>query len=375
MNNTVTVVGLDIAKEVFVAVGMDDKGNVMWKKKLFRPKVLEFFAKLALVRIGIEACAGAHYWARKLLAMGHDVRLIAAQHVKPFVSGSKNDWNDAQAIAEIRSRGQTKYVPINTEAQQDMQMLHRARQALVREHRGLICRIRAFAGEYGMVFPLGVAKFRKGIAAWLGDENNCLSGRALNALRQLLTQLDRIDEDLDYYDKEIKQAANSHPQAKRLSEMHGIGPVTATAVIATVTDPRHYPSSRDFAANLGLVPRQHSSGGRDKLYGITKRGDVYLRTLLIHGARSALRAAVLNPKPDALLQWGLRLLERKGMKVAAVALARKMATVIWSMLANDTAYQAMPAKKALARRNETALARGGMPATGDLNHAASLQAV
>lgn len=354
MNDSVTVVGLDIAKLVFVAVGMNDKGKVMWKKKLARGEVLAFFTTLAVLRIGIEACAGAHYWARKLLAMGHDVKLIAAQHVKPFVSGSKNDWNDAQAIAEIRSRGETKYVPINTEAQQDMQMMHRARRALMIERTGLICRIRAFAGEYGKVFATGVAKFRKAIVDWLGDERNGLSGRALGTLRQLLTQLDGIEEHLAKYDKEISVAAQSDERAKRLHEVPGIGPLTATALVATVADPQHYPSSRDFSANLGLVPRQHSSGGKDRLYGITKLGDAYLRTLLIHCARAALRTAASSEKPDRLLHWALQVQKRRGIKVAAVALANKLARVAWSLLANGGQYQPVPHKAAPTSSRGTA---------------------
>jgi transposase len=348
MNDNATVVGLDIAKLVFVAVGMNDKGKVMWKKKMGRSEVLAFFTTLAVVRIGIEACAGAHYWARKLLAMGHDVKLIAAQHVKPFVSGSKNDWNDAQAIAEIRSRGQTKYVPINTEAQQDLQMIHRARQALMVERTGLICRIRAFAGEYGKVFVTGVAKFRKAIAGWLGEESNGLSGRALSTLRQLLTQLDGIEEHLAKYNKEISLAAQNDECAKRLHEVPGFGPLTSTALVATVADPHHYPGCRDFSANVGLVPRQHSSGGKDRLYGITKRGDAYLRTLLIHCARAALRTAATGDKPDRMLQWALQVQKRRGTKVAVVALANKLARVAWSLMANGGQYQPVPQKTAPA---------------------------
>jgi transposase len=227
-----------------------------------------------------------------------------------------------------------------------MQMMHRARQALMSERSGLICRIRAFAGEYGKVFAIGVAKFRKAITAWLGDESNGLSGRALNTLWQLLSQLDGIEEHLDHYDKEITRAAQSDEVARRLHEVPGIGPLTATALVATIADPHHYPSSRDFSANLGLVPRQHSSGGKDRLYGITKRGDAYLRTLLIHCARSALRTAAASQKPDRLLQWALQVQKRRGIKVAAVALANKLARVAWSLLANGGQYQPIPQKTA-----------------------------
>ena len=346
MNDIATVIGLDISKLVFVAVGMNDHGKVLWRKKLARYEMLEFFAKLALAKIGIEACAGAHYWARQLIAQGHDVKLIAAQHVKPFVSGGKNDWNDAQAIAEVRSRGQTKYVPVNTEAQQDMQMLHRARQALMVERTALICRVRAFAGEYGKVFATGVAKFRKAITDWLGDDDNGLSGHAIETLRELLEQLDDREARIASYEARIARAANQDERAVRLMEVPGIGKITATALVAAVADPHHYPSSRDLSANFGLVPRQHSSGGKDRLYGITKRGDSYLRTLLIHCARSALRTAA--EKPDRMLRWALQVQERRGAKVATVALANKLARIAWALLANGGNYVAMPQRQAPA---------------------------
>lgn len=344
MHDIATVVGLDIAKLVFVAVGMNDRGKVLWRKKLARDEVLPYFATLALAKVGIEACAGAHYWARRLNAQGHDARLIAAQHVKPFVNGSKNDWNDAQAIAEVRSREATKYVPINSEAQQDMQMLHRARQALLVERKGVICRLRAFAGEYGKVFPAGVGKFRKGIEHWLSDADNGLSGQAVETLRELLEQLDEKEKRQAGYDARIARAASEDERARRLMQVPGIGKLTATAVVAAVSDPRHFPSSRDLAANLGLVPRQHSSGGKERLFGITKRGDGYLRTLLIHCARSALRCA--GEKPDRMLRWALQVQQRRGAKVAAVALANKLARIVWALLANGDNYQPVPQRRA-----------------------------
>lgn len=340
MNEVATIIGLDIAKLVFVAVGMNDRGKVLWKKKLARSEVLTCFAQLAVARIGIEACAGAHYWARRLNAQGHDAKLIAAQHVKPFVSGGKNDWNDAQAIAEVRSRAETKYVPINTETQQDLQMLHRARQALLAERTGLVCRLRAFAGEYGKVFATGVTKFRKGIAGWLGDADNSLSVQAIATMRELLEQLDEKEVRLNDYDARVARAANEDERARRLMQVPGIGKLTATAVVASVADPRHFPSSRDLSANLGLVPRQHSSGGKDRLFGITKRGDGYLRTLLIHCARAALRTAA--EKPDRMLRWALQVQQRRGARVAAVALANKLARIVWALLANGGDYQPVP---------------------------------
>lgn len=335
MNRNAKIIGLDIAKNVFVGVGQDERGKVVLKRKLSRSQVLEMFANIAPCAVGIEACAGSHYWARKIGELGHDVKLIAAQHTRAFVTGNKNDTNDAAAIAEARSRAATKYVPINTEAQQDLQMLHRARQALMAERTAMICRIRAFAGEYGQVFPLGVAKFRSGLRTWLADAGNGLSGSALETFRELTEQLDDKEMRIEAYDQRLTHAAKDE-RALALMEIPGVGKITATAILAAVADANHFDSGRDFAANLGVVPREHSSGGKQRLYGITKRGDTYLRTLLIHGARSALRSA--GDKPDKLLRWASKLAERRGHNVAAVALANKMARVIWALLAHGRSY-------------------------------------
>lgn len=336
MNATAKVIGLDIAKNVFVAVGRDTHGKVVLKRTLSRGDVLSTFANMPATVIGIESCAGSHYWARKLLAQGHDVKLIAAQHTRAYVSGNKNDTNDAAAIAEARSRESTKYVPINTEAQQDLQMLHRARQALMQERTAMICRIRAFAGEYGQVYALGVAKFLKGVTAWLAEIENGLSGSALATFTELKAQLDDKDARITVYDERLAGAAKEDERAKKLMAMPGIGKLTATAVLAAVSDAHHFNNGRDFAANLGLVPREHSSGGKQRLFGITKRGDKYLRTLLIHGARSALLWA--GEKPDKMLRWALKLAERRSFNVAVVALANKMARVIWAILAHGRDY-------------------------------------
>lgn len=336
MNRTANVVGLDIAKNVFVMVGVDAHGKTILKRTLSRSEVVSEFANMVPCAVGIEACAGSHYWARQLRALGHDVKLIAAQHTRAYVTGNKNDTNDAAAIAEARSRSSTKYVPVNTIAQQDLQMLHRSRQALMTERVATINRIRAFAGEYGAVFSLGVTKFRSEVKKWLADTGNGLSGSALATFEELVGQLRDKEERIDVYDRRLAQAAKDDERAQRLLEVPGVGQLTATAVLAAVADAGHFDNGRDFAANLGLVPREHSSGGRQRLFGITKRGDSYLRTLLIHGARSALRCAA--DKPDKLLRWASKLAERRGYNVAAVALANKMARVIWAILAHGREY-------------------------------------
>lgn len=337
MNTTASVIGLDISKNVFVAVGRDVHGKVAWKKTMARDEVLPAFANLPPTAIGIEACAGSHYWARELKDLGHEVKLIAAQHTRAYVTGNKNDANDAAAIAEARSRAATKYVAINTEAQQDLQMLHRARQALVDEKKAMVCRIRALAHEYGMIFPLGVVQFRARFTVWLSDAGNGLSGMALDTFRDLMAQLDDKETRLQVYDRRLAEAARTNEKSKRLLAVPGIGIITATALLASVSDATDFKTGRDLSANLGLVPREHSTGGKQRLYGITKRGDRYLRTLLIHGARSALRCA--DGKDDRMLRWARSLAERRGANVAAVALANKLARIAWAMIAHGRNYQ------------------------------------
>lgn len=336
MNRIAKIVGLDIAKSVFAIVGIDAHGKVAFKQTLKRDQVLERFANMAVTSVAIEACAGSHYWARELRKLGHEVRLIAAQHTKRYVSGNKNDLNDAQAIAEARSREKTKYVPVNTEAQQELQMLHRTREALMQDRTAIICRMRAFAGEYGKVFPVGVAKFRAQFDEWIKDGNNSLSGSVVETFLDLRSQLNEREARIERYDERLTQAVKDDPRAGRLMEVPGVGKITATAILATLGDPHHYANGRDFAANLGLVPREHSSGGKQRLYGITKRGDTYLRTLLIHGARSALRCA--GDKPDKMLCWANKLAQRSQYNLAAVALANKMARTVWAILAHERSY-------------------------------------
>jgi transposase len=331
------VIGLDISKNVFVAVGRDGHGKVVWKQTLARDEVLPTFANLPATAVGIEACAGSHYWARQLQALGHEVKLIAAQHTRAYVTGNKNDANDAAAIAEARARAATKSVAINTEAQQDLQMLHRARQALVDEKKAMVCRIRALAHEYGIIFPLGVARFRARLTVWLSDAGSGLSGMALDTFRDLVAQLDDKEARLQVYDRRLADAARTNETSKRLLAVPGIGIITATALLASVADPTDFKTGRDLSANLGLVPREHSTGGKQRLYGITKRGDRYLRTLLIHGARSALRCA--DGKDDRMLRWARSLAERRGANIAAVALANKLARIAWAMIVHGRDYQ------------------------------------
>lgn len=338
MKYNAAVIGLDIAKNVFYAVGKDERGNEVLKRKMSRDQVLEFFANLPAAKVGIEACATAHYWARAINKLGHEIKLIAGQRVSRRVLGNKNDYRDAKAICDLRAEPETLYVPINTEAQQDVQMLHRVRQRLVENRTALMLQTRSLLGEYGLSFPCGATALRKGLKAVLGGEHHGLSSGALEIFAEMQSQLTLQDEWIDAYDIRIQRLSRQDEQVVRLMEMPGFGPLNSTAFIAALGDPHHFPSGRHFSANTGLTPHEHSSGGKQRLFGISKRGDCYLRTLLIHGARSALRCA--EGKDDRLLQWALKLKETKGFNVAAVALANKLARVAWALLAHGRRYRA-----------------------------------
>lgn len=334
----VTTIGLDIAKNVFQVHGIDCHGKVVLQKKLSRGKVLDFFGKLTPCLVGIEACGGAHYWARELEKQGHTTKLMPAQYVKPYVKGNKTDNNDAAAICEALTRPHMRFVSINTTAQQDIQMLHRIRSRLVASRTTLINQIRGLCGEYGLVFRPGPAQARQGLASAL-EQNACgLSALACDLLADLQGQLRELDQRIDAYDARVKQACASDPRAAKLVALPGIGALGATALVAAVNDGKQFARARQMAASLGLIPHEHSSGGKQRLMGMSKRGNPYLRMLLIHGARSALRYA--PGKTDRLLVWALAVQTRRGPNVAAVALANKLARISWAVLARDRVYQA-----------------------------------
>jgi len=333
----ITVVGLDIAKNVFVLCGLNQAGKPMLQRKLSRAKVLGFFANLPVCLIGIEACPGAHYWARELLRFGHQVKLVPAQYVQPFVRGDKTDARDARAIAEAITRPDMTFVQINTDAQQDLQMVHRVRQRLVKERTALLLQIRGLLNEYGIVFPQGSQRVAAVLRELLADTQS-FSGLALVIWHDLLVQLQTKEQQVADYDARVQQLCRDTPQAARLQQAPGIGPLTATAFVAAFGNASHFASGRKLAACLGLVPREHSSGGKQQLLGITKRGNAYLRTLLIHGARTLLRHA--DKKTDRLSCWACSLKARKGFNVAAVALANKLARIAWAMLSRDADYDA-----------------------------------
>jgi transposase len=333
---TIVRVGVDIAKTVFQIHGVDAHGKAKLKKTLSRGEMLEFFAKLPGCLIGIEACAGAHYWARELKKFGHDVRLMASQFVIPYRKSGKNDANDAEAICEAVGRPNMRFVPVKTEEAQAILTLHRARELLVAERIALSNQIRGLLGEFGIVAAGGTARLRR-VMLEIGTGRRELPVLAKQTISELFERMLEQEKKAQEYERRISQLAKQSEAARRLMQIEGIGPITASALVASVGDAKLFRSGREFAAWLGLTPRQHSSGGKTKLGGITKRGDVRLRTLLIHGTRTALQHA--TDKQDRKSRWVIGLKERSCNNVAAVALAAKHARIIWAMLARGTQYR------------------------------------
>lgn len=329
--------GLDIAKQVFQVHGVNEHGVAKGRKTLGRTKVLEYFAQLAPCLIGMEACSGAHYWARELSKLGHTVKLMAAQFVTPYRKRGKNDANDAEAICEAVGRPNMHFVAVKTEEQQVVLMVHRARSLVVANRTALINQIRGLLGEVGLVVPKGVAKLRRQMPQILEDAENGLPALAREVLTGLLEQFHDLDQRVQQYDVKIRELAQRSEPARRLMRVESIGPMTATAIVASMGDPHAFRSGRTYAASLGLTPRQYSSGGKNRLGQITKQGDSYVRTLLVHGARSHLRT--VDRKTDGKSMWARRLKERRHANVAAVALAAKHARIAWALLAKGMEYR------------------------------------
>ncbi|TAK63575.1 IS110 family transposase [Methylobacter sp.] len=333
----VTTIGLDSAKNVFQVHGVDANGKVAMRKQLKRGQVLAFFANLSPCLIGLEACGGAHYWARELLKLGHDARLISPQFVKPYVKGNKNDANDAEAICEAVSRPSMRFVPIKSIEQQDIQMLHRARSGLVKERTAQANRLRGLLNEYGIVSGQGLTQLHKRLPAEIvKDAENGLTKAARQIFADLHQQLIELDRQVSAYGEKILVLHQSSAVSKTLGTVPGIGPISATALLASLGDGKAFDKSRQVPAWLGLVPKQDSSGGKPKLLGISKRGDAYLRTLLIHGARAVVKAAA--KKDDAQNRWINDLVKRRNANIAAVAVANKNARIVWALLTRTESY-------------------------------------
>jgi len=331
----ITRVGIDLAKTVFQVHGVDDKGKTVLRKQLKRAQVLEFFANLQRCVIGMEACGSAHYWARKLTALGHEVKLMAPQLVKPYVKSNKNDRNDAEAICEALGRSNMRFVPIKTPEQQALLALHRVRAGLVRARTAQVNQIRGLLAEFGLVIPQGVAKWRKRVPEILEDADNELPGLMRELLARCYEQFQRLDAQARELEAHIVRWHRDNELSQRLAEVPGVGPITATAYVATLGDGQAFRSGRQAAAWLGIVPKQRGTGGKQQLLGISKRGDVYLRQLLVHGARAVLRRL----KPEQAHSWLGQLAKRRHHNVAAVALANKNARILWALLAHGREYQ------------------------------------
>ena len=331
-------VGVDLAKNVFQLHGADRRGKAIWKRRLSRGKWLAVLCGSVEpgTEIGMEACAGAHHWARQLIQRGYPVKIIPPQFVKPFIKSNKNDANDAQAICEAMSRPNMHPVKVKTVDQQDLQAMHRIRDEIKSHRIAKANQIRGLVTEYGLVAPQQLLALRRAIPDWLEDAENGLTFLFRQLLQGLWEDLRMLDRRMAELDQQIAVIAEEDPTAKRLQQLRGVGPLIATALVATVGDGRQYRNGRDMAAALGLTPRQYSSGGKDRLLGISKRGDAYLRCLLVHGARSAMRTA--KDKEDRLSRWIIDLQARRHANVVAVALASKMARMAWAMMTKDVDY-------------------------------------
>ena len=335
----ITRVGVDLAKIVFQVHGVDHSGHAVWKRQLKRSIWLRMLVEKLEpgCEIGMEACSGAHHWARELKSRGFDVKLIPPQFVKPYVKSQKNDATDAEAICEAMSRPGMRFVGTKTLEQQDIQALHRVRSALIGQRTAQANQIRGLVAEYGLVAPKQLGPLRKAIPDWLEEAENGLTDRFRALLHGLWNAFLHLDERIAELDQEIDVIANTHPDTKRLKQLQGVGPLVATALVARFGDGSHFHRGRQAAASVGLTPRCHGTGGKNRLMGITKQGDPYLRGILIHGARSAVSHA--HRKEDRLSRWATELKERSHMNVAAVALANKTVRVAWAMLRNGTDYE------------------------------------
>jgi len=332
----ITSVGIDLAKNVFQIHGVDEHGKAVVKKQLKRDQMAGFFVNIPPCLIGIEACSSAHFWARKLVAMGHTVKLMAPQYVKPYVKTNKNDAADAEAICEAVSRPNMRFVPIKDSSQQSVLAMHRVRQSFVKARTAQANQIRGLLSEFGLVFPQGIGNIETRVPDLIEDACNELPGSFRLLMQRLLEHLKELDRQVVELEVQIQAWHRNSVASCKLAQIPGIGPITASALVASITDAKSFDNGRQVAAWLGLVPKQHSSGGKTNLLGISKRGDTYLRTLLIHGARSVIFHG--ERKPDSCT-WVKAVTERRNKNVAAVALANKNARIVWALLAHDRKYQ------------------------------------
>ncbi|HJY05350.1 MAG TPA: IS110 family transposase [Bryobacteraceae bacterium] len=342
----ITTVGIDLAKNVFQLHAVDERGKAVLRKQLRRDQITPFFANLAPCLIGMEACASAHHWGRVLQRLGHTVRLMAPQFVKPYVKTNKNDVADAEAICEAVSRPNMRFVPIKSVEQQAILSVHRVRQGFVKARTAQANQIRGLLGEFGLIIPQGISHIAERVPALLEDASNELPAALRQLIERLTAHLKELDRQVKEFERQIIAWHRSSELSRKLEKIPGIGPLAASALVASIADANSFDNGRQVSAWLGLVPRQCSSGGKSTLLGMSKRGDAYLRTLLIHGARSAILAAQRKSKNTNL--WLTNLLNRRHPNIAAVALANKNVRTVWAMLAHDREFKANYASSAIA---------------------------
>ena len=341
----VITIGLDIAKNVFQVHGVDGSGDTVMRRQLRRSQLLPFFKKQRPCLVGMEACATSHHWARQLIELGHGVKLMPARYVKPYVKRNKNDAADAEAICEAVTRPTMRFVAVKSAQQQSVLMLHRTRELLVRQRTMLVNAIRSHMAEFGIVAPVGVPRVKELFAVIADADDDRLPAIARACLEGLANQFLSLHEEIATAERRIHAWHRSNEASRRLETIAGIGPITATALAATITDPSVFTSGRELAAWIGLVPRQSSTGGKERLGQISKQGDQYLRWLLVAGAMSVIRQA--KRRGTTSLPWLANLITSKPTKVAAVALANKMARIAWAVLRQGGTYQ-KPATAAAA---------------------------
>jgi len=332
----IKVLGIDLAKNVFQIHGTDAKGKCLLRKRLNRVKLMEFIANLPPCIIGIEACGGSHYWARCFKQYGHEVRMMAPQFVKPYVKSNKNDRNDAEAIAEACTRPHMRFVPIKTVDQQDILMIHRSRELAVKQRTSQANQIRGFLNEYGVILSKGISKLNQ-LLKILEENKAKLTVIAMELITQLYEQFKLYDAQVKKYDKLLEALAKQHVLCQEIQKMQGIGPIIASAIVATIGDAKAFKNGREVSAWLGLTPKQYSSGDKIILGGISKRGDRYMRKLLIQGARTVVK--VCDSKKDKVSCWVANKKQRCGFNKAAVALANKNARIIWAIMATGECYR------------------------------------
>jgi len=328
----VTTVGIDLAKNTFSVHGVDAAGNVLLRKNVSRARLTALIAQLAPCVIGLEACSGAHEWARRFQVFGHTVKIMAPKFVVPYRRSGKNDGNDAEAICEAVQRPSMRFVPVKSVEQQSILSMHRVRQGFIEERTATINRIRGLMSEFGVVLPARAVEVKRGA----GVAATALPSMARSAIDDLISHLAVLDERIDSYDRQLQAIARSDETVKRLMTVPGVGPLGALATVATVGNAHEFRNGRQFAAWLGLVPRQWSTGGKARLGRITKHGDAYLRTLLIMGARAALQMA--SVRSDKMSRWAMALKERRGYHRAVVALAAKNARILWALLTRQSDF-------------------------------------